>query len=99
MEDLFCPIEEHFLFGSVVVPAIRSLYINNNKITDAGLKHLAGLAGLQDVSLARTGVTDEGLKHFKGLKGVRTLYLNGTRVTDAGIDELRRALPEARISH
>ena len=23
MEDLFCPVEEHFLFGSLVVQAIR----------------------------------------------------------------------------
>ena len=57
-------------------------------VTDAVLKELAGLKGLQTLDLSGTWVTDAGLKDLAGLKGLQTLHLGSTRVTDAGLKQL-----------
>ncbi len=64
------------------------LCLNLTKMTDAGLKELAGLKNLQALYLAKTPVTDAGLKEFAGRKSLQTLDLGGTKVTDAGLKEL-----------
>ena len=38
------------------------------------------------------------LVHLKGLTKLQALYLNGTKVTDAGVAELKKALPNCKIS-
>ena len=58
------------------------------RVTDAGLKELAGLKQLQTLILNGNLVTDAGLKELAGLKQLQTLYLGSTRVTDAGLKEL-----------
>jgi serine/threonine protein kinase/Leucine-rich repeat (LRR) protein len=60
----------------------------DRKVTDAGLKELAGLKGLQSLELGFTQVTDIGLKELAGLQALRDLGLGGTKVTDAGLKEL-----------
>jgi hypothetical protein len=57
-------------------------------VTDAGLKELVGLKGLQSLSLGGTKVTDAGLKELAELKGLQRLELSSTKVTDAGLKEL-----------
>jgi hypothetical protein len=42
-------------------------------------------------------VTDAGLGHLSGLTRLKYLNLEGTGVTDAGVQDLRKALPTARI--
>lgn len=42
-------------------------------MTDIGMKHLAGLATLRDLGLAKTHSTDTGLKEFAELKALQTL--------------------------
>ena len=65
----------------------------NSKVTDAGLKKLAGLTQLRELILFNTKVTDAGLKHLAGLKQLRVLFLVGTKVTGKGKTELKKALP------
>ena len=64
------------------------LCLNGTKMTDAGLKELAGLKSLQALDLGGTQVTDAGLKELAGLKSLRALDLRWTQVTDAGLKEL-----------
>jgi hypothetical protein len=54
------------------------------RVTDAGLKHLAGMKRLDCLELAKTRVTDAGLKHLAEAPELRALVLSGTDVTDAG---------------
>ena len=68
---------------------LRSLAINDCRVTDAGLKGLARLTQLRSLSLQSCiMVTDAGLKELAGLKSLQSLDLSGTQVTDAGLKEL-----------
>lgn len=67
-------------------------------MTDAGLKQLVGLKDLHTLNLGGTQVTDAGLKQLAGLKDLHTLNLVNTKVTNAGVAELRKALPDCRIT-
>jgi hypothetical protein len=67
---------------------IVSVDLGKTKVTDAGLKDLAGLKQLQWLNLTKTQVTDAGLKHLAGLKQLRELDLRNIKVTDAGLKHL-----------
>jgi len=67
---------------------LKWLDLYQTEVTDAGLKELAGLKGLQKLRLSATGVTDAGLKHLKELKELRELNLAATKVSDKGVKEL-----------
>ena len=73
------------------------LDLTSTNVTDAGLKHLAGLKQLQKLVLNSTMVTDAGLKHVAGLKQLRELYLFRTKVTAKGKADLKKALPRLTI--
>ncbi len=70
------------------------LCLNLTKVTDAGLKELAGLKSLQALYLAGNGreaetqLTDTGLKALASLKSLQILDVRGTKVTDAGLKHL-----------
>ena len=70
-------------------------------VTDAGLKTLADIPHLEDLTLRYTGMTPTGLKSLKRLKNLRTLAVNGPSkdpVTDDQIDDLKRSLPDCRVT-
>lgn len=67
---------------------IASLDLARTKVTDAGLKNLAGFKNLTELHLENTGITDAGLDHLKGLTSLEYLNLYNTKVTDAGIQKL-----------
>jgi hypothetical protein len=67
-------------------------------VTDAGLKEVARLKNLQELSLYATRVTDMGLKELAGLTNLRALDLSKAKVTGAGLKELRKALPGCTIT-
>ncbi len=68
------------------------------KVTDEGLKELAGLENLQTLFLAGTAITDAGLKELAKLKNLTTLVLRSTKVTNNGVKELQKALPNCKIN-
>lgn len=68
-----------------------------NQVTDAGLKHLAGLSGLKELNLQGTKVTDAGLKHLTALTSLETLSLGKTQVTPGGVAQLQKALPQCKV--
>ena len=76
----------------------QDLALANARVTDAGVKELAGVKTLQSLNLWNTQVTDMGLKELADLKSLRFLSLKYTQVTDAGVAELRKALPNCNIS-
>jgi hypothetical protein len=74
---------------------VRSLEIQDTKITHGGLKHLSGLIGLQELNLQGDGMDDAGLEHLKALPRLERLNLCRTRITDAGFRQVK-LLPHLR---
>jgi len=57
--------------------------------TDADLRHLAGLTGLEFLDVSWLPITDAGLEQLKALTRLQQLNLNNTRITDAGLEYLK----------
>jgi hypothetical protein len=57
----------------------------SREVTDAGLRHLAGLPSLEYLDLTATAITDAGLQVLRHLPRLRTLSLAWNRVTETGI--------------
>src|SRR5262249_8706954 len=67
---------------------VDNLSLQGTKVTDAGLKHVAGFRKLHQLYLGQTAITDVGVKHLAPCEQLRHLGLENTRVTDAGIKAL-----------
>jgi eukaryotic-like serine/threonine-protein kinase len=80
------------------MPQLRSLWLSNTKVGDSGLATIATLPALEVLHLNQTHVTDSGLTHLEGLQHLKDLRLDGTRVTPQRVDQLRKKLPNCRIS-
>ena len=63
-------------------------------MTDVGLKELAGMTNLRELSLRSSAFTDEGLKHLVGLKSLGVLHLGPSKFSVSAQRELHDALPE-----
>lgn len=55
------------------------------EISDAGLRHLAGLKRLEHLQLSSPQMTDRGLEHLSGLTGLLELNLSRTKITSEGV--------------
>lgn len=71
-----------------IADKIASLDIARSKVTDGGLKAIAGMKHLKELHLESTAIGDAGLDHLKGLSELEYLNLYGTKVTDAGLAKL-----------
>jgi tRNA A-37 threonylcarbamoyl transferase component Bud32 len=71
-------------------PGLKHVDLGNGlNVTDAGLKHLAGLQNLEKAIVHNSRLTDDGLKAFTGLKQLRGLGADGTALTDTGLVHLK----------
>jgi uncharacterized membrane protein len=71
-----------------VLPSMVSLDLSNTRVTDSGVKALAGATDLKSLRLAKTQVTDAALPLLAGLSQLESLNLYGTQVTNQGILQL-----------
>jgi hypothetical protein len=76
---------------------LQELDLSSTRITDAGLVHLEQLTGLQTLGLRDTEVSVGGLVHLKPLVNLRFVDLSLTKVDDFAAQDLRRALPRAKV--
>ena len=85
----------------VAVKSLRSLKLSRAAVTDVGMKKLARLPELSELSLVDCkGLTDAGLEPIGRLKRLECLSLKGTNVTDTGLREVAklRALKSLDLS-
>jgi Leucine-rich repeat (LRR) protein len=71
--------------------SLRSLKFHGEglNIGDAGLAHLSGLTGLEELRFVLIkNITDAGMRHLTPLRNLRVLDLYSARVTDAGLAQL-----------
>ena len=64
---------------------IDNLSLQGTRITDAGMKYLAGFRKMHQLYLGQTAITDAGVKELAPCEQLAFLGLENTRVTDAGI--------------
>ena len=64
---------------------LRDLAMQETKVTDDGLKNLAGLVHLEKLNLTNTQVSDAGLMHLQRLTALKRLRLAHSRVSGAGL--------------
>ena len=76
---------------------LKVLRLSGTQITDAGLIHLTGLTGLEELDLRGTQISNAGLVHLKGLSGLYALNLRDTQTTGAGLADLKNALPHCYV--
>jgi hypothetical protein len=60
----------------------------SQRVTDAGVRHLARLPRLRHLDLSGTGITDLGLDVLRSLPELETVSLAWTKVTDTGVAHL-----------
>jgi hypothetical protein len=81
---------------------IWGLDIRHTKVTDQGLRHLAGLSQLVQLTLGNddmrfnpvvprpiSTITDAGLIHLNGLRQLSNLTIHGLPITDEGLDAIK----------
>ncbi|VTR97788.1 leucine-rich repeat domain-containing protein [Tuwongella immobilis] len=84
----FLPGKESVIANLPAPESPFGLNLGIARVTNAGLKVLAGLTSLTVLDLFDSQVTDAGLKELAGLKNLTALDLGSTQVTDAGLKEL-----------
>lgn len=74
-----------------VADLIVDVELARTKVTDAGMKTLAGFSNLRSVDLTRTAITSDGAVSLSGLKLLESVNLTGTAVDDSGVAKLKAA--------
>lgn len=79
--------------------SLKGLVLQGTKLTDDGLKNLAGQSTLVEITLADTAVTDAGLASLESCPQLKNVDVSHTQVTSAGIERFRAALPLCQVRH
>jgi Leucine-rich repeat (LRR) protein len=88
------------------LPRFRNLEVYDyHNVSDAGLAHLKGMNGIEQLDLSDEPITDAGLTHLSGLRTLRSLSVSNSPVTDAGLARLRGlnrlenlSLPQTKVT-
>jgi hypothetical protein len=88
---------EHFL----QLETLEDLSLSRHKITDDGVRHLAGMTRLHKLELKEIPITDASAPVFERMTGVMSLNLSNTNVGDAVLEQVARMkkLHELDLSH
>lgn len=76
---------------------VVSAYLGASRVTDDDLTLLAGLTRLESLNLVHTYISSDGLARLKPLSTLKHLDLRFTSVSGTAVNDLRRALPGAKI--
>jgi hypothetical protein len=76
---------------------LKSLVLFGTRVTDAGLRTIAGLPQAEFLALLGDTFPDDGLRNLEGMRGLREIRLGCPNVTAAGVERLRKALPDCYI--
>src|SRR5205823_425629 len=64
---------------------LKTLDLQQNRITDSGTSHLVQLRSLEHLTLSGTAITDAGVARLGSLPNLRTLVLDDTSITLASL--------------
>jgi len=83
-------IDDHGLQNLANSHHLKSLTLDDTKVTSEGLRHLKQLRNLEELWLYGTRIDDHGVAHLAKLHKLHTLQISGTAITDASIPVLRQ---------
>lgn len=90
LELLYGDFDETELAFLSDMPQIKLLDISNSaSISNAGLRHLAGLTQLQQLSLGESEITEDGLRFLSGMHEMRELRLGDIPLQGDGLKEFQ----------
>lgn len=72
----------------VAMKQLKSIHLQSNKITDAGVALLANHTNLEHLGLEGASISDGALTHVAKLTKLKELWLSRTRVTDRALEHL-----------
>ncbi|HWC91124.1 MAG TPA: hypothetical protein VG433_15750, partial [Pirellulales bacterium] len=78
-------------------PTIGALTLSWLAITDRGVESLSKFDKLWFLALRETAITDKSVATLKSLTHLRQLFITNTNISQTGFDELKSALPNAKI--
>lgn len=84
----FLDVTDADLAFLALTPETQNLSLGRTSVTDAGLRHVAGLKHLQWLDVAYTTVGDAGLAVVKSAAQLNHLIAEHTRITDASLEAI-----------
>jgi hypothetical protein len=78
---------------------LRAVDLASTKVTEDGLENLQTLPNLQSLDLTSAPVTDEVMETLEAMTNLKVLKLHGTKMSSTRVDDLRKALPNCKISY
>lgn len=81
---------QEYLDGISDVKELKSLFIENTKVSDRHLESLKGVKKLELLSITGEGVSDDGLKILSEIGSLKKLKLNGSQITYEGLVALSK---------
>ena len=70
------------------MPNLKSLNLDNTKVTDEGVKSVSGMEDLTWLHLGKTAITDASVDPLLRLKNLRYLSVRQSKMTSDGYYEL-----------
>jgi internalin A len=71
-------------------PALTDLSLENTRVGDVGMTHVAKLSKLEWLNLYRTWVGDDGARSLSQSRSIRMLPIGETNLTDVGLAHLSK---------
>lgn len=81
------------------LPNLISIGLSLTGAGDRTVEALAELPKLEVIGLSRTEVTDQAVNSLSRMKSLRQVSLRGSKVSPAGIDQLKKSLPNCKVSY
>jgi uncharacterized membrane protein len=78
-------------------PHLQKLHLQNNPISDEGIRHLSDLSYLESINLSGTKITSQTLNTLSGLKGLKKIFLYNTGVSGEQIAVMKNKNPSLEV--
>ena len=79
-------VTEQTLARVATLPAVLTLMMRSDRISDSGLAHLAKMSTLQQVDLYSPGLSDASLAQLAKIEGLKYLTVDSPQLTDVGLE-------------
>lgn len=85
----YSPVGDSVVEHVVRIKSLKTLGLDDTKVTDACLPALAALENLEVLWLDNCAITDAAVAHLKRLAKLKTLHVQNTKISARGIAELK----------